>query len=206
MWPIETEERRGAGGPGPRGKPGRGARPSSRLSAYSSLRRFSFPSEPCGRRSISRGGAGAGWSEEPGSPSSRGVAWPPGRVGCVARRRLGARGPESGPGGGGRGVEAPSPEGAGGQALSISGAPRESSSWGGERGRAPHRGAKECGEPGLRGGAVSEGSLGGLRFWADNEADWAGGWVSRTFWALNREHSGTSESRVAWSWEGGSPA
>lgn len=25
-------------------------------------------------------------------------------------------------------------------------------------GRAPHRGAKECGEPGLRGGAVSEGS------------------------------------------------
>lgn len=128
LWPIETEERRR--GAGPRGKPGRGARPSSGLSAYSSLRRFSFPSEPCGRRSISRGGAGAGWSEEPGSPSSRGVAWPPGGVGCVGRRKLGARGRESGPGGGGRGVEAPSPEGAGVQARSILGSPRESSSSG----------------------------------------------------------------------------
>ncbi|ELK07195.1 hypothetical protein PAL_GLEAN10012426 [Pteropus alecto] len=71
---MGAEERRGEGGPG--GKPGRGARPFSRLSAYSSLRRLSFPSEPCGRRSSSRGGAGAGWSEEPGSPSSRGVALP----------------------------------------------------------------------------------------------------------------------------------
>lgn len=63
-----------------------------------SLRRFSFPSEPCGRRSSSRGGAGAGWSEEPGSPSSRGVAWPPGGAGAGWRSGLGmGRGRGSGP-------------------------------------------------------------------------------------------------------------
>lgn len=84
---MGAEERRGGGGPG--GKPGRGARPFSRLSAYSSLRRLSFPSEPCGRRSSSRGGAGAGWSEEPGSPSSRGVALPLGRAGAGWRSGLG---------------------------------------------------------------------------------------------------------------------
>lgn len=57
-----------------------------------SLRRLSFPSEPCGRRSSSRGGAGAGWSEEPGSPSSRGVAWPPGGAGAGWRSGLGMGG------------------------------------------------------------------------------------------------------------------
>lgn len=99
---MGAEERRGEGGP--RGKPGRGARPSSRLSAYSSLRRLSFPSEPCGRRSSSRGGAGAGWSEEPGSPSSRGVAWPPGGAGAGWRPGLGmGRGPGRGPRGSGSG-------------------------------------------------------------------------------------------------------
>ena len=56
-------------------KPGRGTRPSTGLSTYSSLRCLSFTRQPCGHRSSSHGRAGDKWSEKPGSPSSHGVAW-----------------------------------------------------------------------------------------------------------------------------------